>query len=222
MRANQAGIWTALPAVVKSFNAAALTVEAQPAIQAQVHQPDGTWLDVNISLCVDCPVMYPGGGGFAFTFPLSANDEGLLVFSSRCIDSWWQSGGVQKQADLRMHDLSDGFFLPTGGMSQPNIPGNVNTTALQIRTKDGKNLVHLDSSTIVLSLNNGEEVVTLDHGAKKISLVIGAASVTVDSNAQKISLVSGATELDVDNVAQKVSVTAVLGLWVNGVRVTVP
>lgn len=134
---NQANLWTALPAFVKSYNAGKITVEAQPTIKAQIHQPDGKWIDTTMPLCVDCPVVFPGGGGFVLTFPIAANDEGVLVFASRCIDSWWQSGGIQKQAELRMHDLSDGFFIPSGGMSLPNIPGNVNGATCQLRSKDG-------------------------------------------------------------------------------------
>lgn len=141
---KQANIWTALPATVNSFNGGKITVSAQPTIQAQVWQPNGTWVDTTMPLCLDCPVMYPGGGGFVFTFPLSKGDEGLLVFSSRCIDAWWQSGGVQKQAELRMHDLSDGFFFPTGGLSQPNIPQNVSANTAQMRTKDGASYVDLN------------------------------------------------------------------------------
>jgi hypothetical protein len=142
----QARIWTALPAIVDSFNAAACTVSAQPTIQAQVRQPNGTWLDTTITLCTDCPVMFPGAGGFVSTFPLAKGDEGLLVFSARCIDSWWQSGGIQKQADLRMHDLSDGFFFPAM-LSQPNVPSAVSTTEAQLRNKTGTLSVGLDPTT---------------------------------------------------------------------------
>lgn len=136
--AFQGDVWTALPATVSAFNAAAVTVSAQPTIQAQIHQPDGTWVNTTLPLCLDCPVMFQGGGGFVWTFPLAKDDEGLLVFASRCIDSWWQSGGVQNQAELRMHDLSDGFFFPTSGLSQPNIPGGVSTTNAQLRLKSGQ------------------------------------------------------------------------------------
>lgn len=152
LEANQANLWTALPAVVQSFNAAKLTVEAQPTIQGQVFQPDGTWVSTTMPLCVDCPVMYPGGGGFLFTFPIVAGDEGLLVFASRCIDAWWQNGGVQKQAELRMHDLSDGFFFPTGGMSQPNIPNDVSANSAQLRTRDGTSFIDLNSVTSTITL----------------------------------------------------------------------
>ena len=63
-------------------------------------------------------MVFPGGGGWSITFPVSKGDEALVVFASRCIDDWWQSGGVGIQPDLRMHDLSDGFAI-IGPRSQP-------------------------------------------------------------------------------------------------------
>ena len=156
----QSKVWTALPAFVQSYNAAKLTVECQPTIQAQVRQPDGTWVDTTLPLCVDCPVMFPGGGGFTLTFPIAAQTEGLLVFASRCIDAWWQSGGIQKQAELRMHDLSDGFFFPTGGLSNPNVPANASTTTAQLRSNDGLTYVELANGSIVnIVAPNGVNIV---------------------------------------------------------------
>lgn len=152
---HEAGVWTALPAYATAFNAGQMTVSAQPTIQAQVRQPDGTWVDTNLPLCVDCPVVYPGGGGFVLTFPIAANDEGVLVFASRCIDAWWQNGGIQKQAELRMHDLSDGFFFPAGGMSNPNVPGNVSTQTCQLRSKDGSTYVEIANGQIINVVSPG-------------------------------------------------------------------
>jgi len=136
MEGHQANLWTALPAVLQSFNAGAMTCEAQPAIQGRIRQEDGSWKDVNLPLLLDCPVIFPAGGGFALTFPLAKGDEGLVVFSSRCIDAWWNSGGIQKQAFTRMHDLSDGFFIP-GCFSQPRKLTNLNTSYPELRNTDG-------------------------------------------------------------------------------------
>jgi hypothetical protein len=136
IRGERADIWTALPGILQSFDAAKMTCVVRPAIQAQLRQSDGTWIDANLPLLLDCPVIFPAGGGFALTFPLAAGDEGLVIFASRCIDSWWQSGGIQKQAELRMHDLSDGFFLP-GCFSQPRKLANVNTAFPELRNADG-------------------------------------------------------------------------------------
>lgn len=166
----QSGLWTALPAFVHSYSAAQLTVEAQPTIQGQVRQPNGSWITTTMPLCVDCPVLFPGGGDFLATFPIANGDEGLLVFASRCIDSWWQSGGVQQQAELRMHDLSDGFFIP-GCFSQPNVPGAVSTSAVELRSKDGQTLIHMETAKIVCSLGGGTTSLTIDNTAGKVEII---------------------------------------------------
>jgi hypothetical protein len=132
----QAGVWTALPGILQSYDATALTCTVQPSIQGQLRQQDGSWKDVNLPILLDCPVIFMGGGAFTWTFPLTQGDEGLVVFSSRCIDAWWYSGGVQKQARARMHDLSDGFFLPKV-FSQPRKLLNVNTEFPELRSTDG-------------------------------------------------------------------------------------
>lgn len=132
----QAGIWTALPAIVEKYDPTKLTVSAQPAIKAHVRAADGTESDQTLPLCVDCPVQFPGGGGYVLTFPIKQGDEGILIFARACIDSWWQSGGVQKQAELRMHDLSDGMFIPLI-FSNGKVPANVNADTVQLRSNDG-------------------------------------------------------------------------------------
>lgn len=142
----QSGVWTAMPATLQKFTASEMTCEAQPAIQYQSLGPKGIWTTQNMPLCVDCPVVFPGGSAFLLTFPLAVGDEGLLVFASRCIDSWWAQGGVQGQAELRMHDLSDGFFIP-GCFSKPNAPSNVSTSTVQLRNKTGDQYLELDPGT---------------------------------------------------------------------------
>jgi hypothetical protein len=133
----QQKIWTALPGIVESFDSEKLTAVVQPSIQAQLLDPDsGDWSNKTLPLCLDCPVKFLWGAIGGFTVPLRKGDEGLLVFASRCIDSWWQSGGVQTQAEFRMHDLSDGFFLP-GVFSQPKIIPSFNNDFPEMRNADG-------------------------------------------------------------------------------------
>jgi len=132
----QADIWTALPGILQSFDATKVTAVIQPSVKAQIQVQDGSWSSVTLPLCLDCPVLFPGGGGFQLTFPLAKGDEGLLVFASRCINAWWAQGGVQPQEELRMHDLSDGFFLP-GVFSQPRKPSPISTTKAELRSADG-------------------------------------------------------------------------------------
>jgi hypothetical protein len=102
----QKDIWTALPGIIQSFDPVAMTCVVQPSIQANpLTAPydaatlKRAWPNYpNLPLLVDCPVMFPGGGGCTLTFPVTAGDECLVVFASRCIDAWWQNGGVRPQS----------------------------------------------------------------------------------------------------------------------------
>lgn len=123
------GVWNALPGIIQSFNDAQMTCVVQPAIQGVLRSADaqGTPIPRQGALLVDCPVQFQGGGGFTQTFPIEEGDECLVVFASRCIDAWWQSGGVQPPAEMRFHDLSDGFCLP-GVRSVPRALANISET----------------------------------------------------------------------------------------------
>ncbi len=200
--AAQAGIWTALPGMVQSFDAGAVTAVVQPAIQGIVAQPDGSSKAVNLPLLLDCPVVFPRGGGCTLTFPVKSGDECLVVFASRCIDAWWQSGGVQLPMEMRMHDLSDGFVL-VGPMSQARKIGSVSTSAVQLRSDDGAAFVEIDpasknvlaqtSSQITLQAPaiylTGNVTITgsLTQGNGTTSMT-GDVSVNGDVNANGISL----------------------------------
>jgi len=142
----KAGLWTALPGIIQSFNQVAMTVTVQPAIQGTVTNPDGTTRNVNLPLLPDVPVCYPRGGGCTLTFPIAKGDECLMVFSARCIDSWWQSGGVQVPYEPRMMDLSDGFALP-GPFSQSAVISGVSTTSVQLRSNDASTYFDLNPTT---------------------------------------------------------------------------
>lgn len=142
MESQQAQIWTAMPGVVAAVNLAAQTLSVQPTVQGSVASPNGAKQLVNLPLLVDVPIVWPRAGGFALTFPIAAGDEVLVVFASRCIDSWWQSGGVGAPAEARMHDLSDGFAIlaPT---SQPKKLTGVSSTNVQLRDESGTTYVEI-------------------------------------------------------------------------------
>lgn len=132
-------IRVAMPGIVKKWNAAQQTVSVQLALKEQVSD-GGVVSEVAIPLLVDVPVVMPRAGGYGLFFTPSVGDECLVVFADCCIDAWWQSGGVQTQADKRRHDLSDGFAimgcwsqkkkptLPQSGLSLQNDAGTAGVT----------------------------------------------------------------------------------------------
>lgn len=141
-------IHTALPGVIQSFDPARMTCTVQPAIRAAIIQKSGAARAVDLPLLVDCPVVFPGGGGYELTFPVKSGDDALIVFAERCIDAWWQSGGVQAAAEFRLHDLSDGFVIP-GVRSQPRVvAGGVHMGGAEIRTDSGSARIQLNGDAV--------------------------------------------------------------------------
>lgn len=146
---------TAMPGIIQSFDAARMTCTIQPAIRGAIIAPNGRAEAADLPLLVDCPVVFPGGGGYILTYPLKAGDEALIVIAERCIDAWWQSGGVQAAAEYRLQDLSDGFVIP-GPRSKPHvITGGVGMSGAELRTDNGTTVLRLKGTAVELIAPGG-------------------------------------------------------------------
>lgn len=215
------GLWTALPGVFQAFTNNGNTCEVQCPINGRKRQPNGTYKWVQLPKFIDVPVQWAGGGGATWTFPLSAGvDEGLIVFSSRCIDQWWYSGYAKPSGlldvngnpfnplnnppEFRMHNISDGFFIP-GVRSKPRAFPSVNTTTARLRTDD--NSCYLD----------------FDPVNKKCNLVfpggITLNGVTIDSGA---NIANAATLATTGNITGGATIAAQTAVTVGGTTLTVP
>lgn len=196
---HQAQIWTAGPGIIQSFNADGITAVVQPAIMAQVRSPDGSMQWVKLPLLLDCPVVFPRGGGCTLTFPVADGDECLVVFASRCIDAWWTAGGVQVQSEFRMHDLSDGFALP-GPFSQATAISGISTNSVQLRSNDASTYIDLNptSQKVKIVAPGGFEVhapTNLFTGAVTIQgLLTWLAGMTGSVASGVASLITGAVQ----------------------------
>lgn len=153
----QADMWSAMPGIIQSVDLVKQSCVVQVAIQMSVQDLEtGESSLQSISPLLDAPLFFPHGGAMSITFPVAAGDECLVVFASRCIDGWWQSGGVQPQALFRMHDLSDGFVF-AGFRSNNNVISGISSTKLQIRSADGTNVIEVDpvgGQVNVMSVNS--------------------------------------------------------------------
>lgn len=173
LEGNQSQIWTAFPAIVSAVNYTSETLECTPAIKGVQTNPNGFQQYVTLPQLVDVPICFPSAGGFSLTLPIAAGDEILIVIANRCIDSWWQLGGIQIPMEFRMHDLSDGFAIP-GPRSKPKvITGGINTDNAQLRTDDG---------TCMLEITPDGKINMLAPGGVKIT---GNLDVTGEVTAKK-------------------------------------
>jgi hypothetical protein len=141
-------IWCGGPGIIESVNLTAMTCTVQPAIQGTIRLQNGNMALVTLPLLVDVPLQFPQGGGLALTFPVAQGNECYFSIADRCIDNWWQSGGVQPPAELRMHDLSDGFAF-VGVNSQPHVIQNISSTSTQLRTISGSSYIELTQAGVI-------------------------------------------------------------------------
>lgn len=158
-----------IPAIVQSFDAATQTVSVQIAISELIRFPSGGKY-VAVPPINKVPVCLPRAGGFSLTLPLTAGDEGFLVFCDTCIDLWWQNGGQQPApatlvdgawqggAPLfqpnhewrRRHDVTDCGFFPMG-WSQPRVLSNYSEDSAQLRSDDGTVVIDVAEAGVTVT-----------------------------------------------------------------------
>lgn len=97
-----------LPAIVQSFDRENNVAVIQPLIQ---------WVDVNDGLhsrhaLAKINVLSLGGGGFNISFPLKQGDLGWIIAADRDISLFKQSLAQAAPNSGRLHDFSDGWFVP--------------------------------------------------------------------------------------------------------------
>lgn len=176
---RQVDLWTAMPCIVQSIDFDDMTLSAQPTIQATIEDEKGFLTSVNLPMLIKVPIVYPSAGGFTITFPIAAGDEVLVIFASRCIDSWWQSGAIGVPMEARMHDLSDGFAIP-GPKSQPKVISNISSTAVQIRNDAGSSYVEISSDGKIKLVSSSEIDIT---GNLKVTGTISATGEVTGNSA---------------------------------------
>lgn len=191
--------WTALPGIVKAFDAEKQTATVTPALFQEYEKEDGTIGRREYPTLEQVPVQFPRGGGFALTHPLTAGESGLVVFASRCIDNWAIAGGVQQQLVRRKHDLSDGFFVP-GFSSLKDALTSFNTEAIEIRN---------EAADTVIKLKDGEIEIT--GGDIKISggdIKISGGDIQISGDAVQMSgdtiqILSGSVEAGAESASKQ-------------------
>lgn len=100
------GLHTSLPGKVLQFDAQRQTAD----IEVQVM--DATDEVRSFPTLPRVPIMFPRMGAYAITFPVSAGDTGLVVFTTHEIGTWRGAGGVVAPADARRLTIAGAVFIP--------------------------------------------------------------------------------------------------------------
>lgn len=103
---------TITPGVITAFDATKQTATVQPVIRTS-EQIDEEFINTLPAPVANAPIMYPSGGGFAITWPLSKGDRVVLVVCDRSIEEWSAEGNSDiTPQDPRQNDLTDALVYP--------------------------------------------------------------------------------------------------------------
>ncbi|HBT4564084.1 TPA: phage baseplate protein [Klebsiella pneumoniae] len=207
LKGAKQSIRVSMPGIIKSFDPETVTCVVEVSIYIpKPESAEGKSIDrlpqdnVFYPLILDAPVIFPRGGGCTLTFPIKEGDECLVVFADRCIDFWWQSGGVQNGSRGRMHDYSDAFVIP-GPQSQAKKISGISTTAAQLRTDDGSAFIELAAGGNITATTAGSATIN----APEITL---NGNVTINGNLSQGMGNSGGTATMLGPVTVTNDVTA--------------
>ncbi|MBN3093474.1 translation initiation factor IF-2 [Pectobacterium brasiliense] len=183
----------AMSGIIQSFDADEVTCVVQPSIQGASSDSSGVVSSLSLPLLTDVPVVFPRGGGCTLTFPVSPGDECLIIVADRCIDFWWQSGGVQEPVSDRMHSLSDAFVV-VGPQSQAKKISGISTSATQLRTDDGATFVEVATGHNITITTPGKLTASAQGGTEITSpSIVLNGNVTINGNLSQGMGASGGT-----------------------------
>ncbi len=114
IRAALGDLFVATFARVERYDSTRQCVDAQPLIMAAYDNEEGERVAEALPVVTDAPVMFYGSGAYRDTFPIAVGSTVVLVFMSRSIDRWLQSGGLVDPGDDRGGNLSDAVAFPVG------------------------------------------------------------------------------------------------------------
>jgi hypothetical protein len=164
------GVFTASPGHILTFDPD--LQRAQVMVGLQTVTTDGVTLTP--PPIVDVPVLFLGGTQFACIHQIDPGDEGLIVFSQRCVDGWKQTGGVANNPIARFHSAQDAFFIPGFRPLATKIAGFAND-GIRLQSRDGSRHVWIKKSGEIVADNGAAQAQLTPAGA--VNILNGAGSI---------------------------------------------
>lgn len=122
-----------MPGRVVSYDATKQSASVQPLVKRITTDETGARVTETLPIINDVPVVFPGAGSYAITWPITVGDSVLLVFAETSLDRYLLSGNIVDPIDPRRFALSDAIAIP--GLRPFNNPvPSVPTNALVIKS----------------------------------------------------------------------------------------
>ncbi len=135
--AKLSDICVSLPAKVLSYDAAKQTVKLQLLIKRVRKDATGEVTANEIQPLQQVPVAFPRCAGGWITFPLAADDVGMVVFAHRSLKEWTgkSAGEVVEPTDDEVLSLNGGWFYPGGYPEKSPLDGGADEENVVIHTE---------------------------------------------------------------------------------------
>lgn len=154
-------LYTAMPAIVDSYDATTQTVSAKPALNRKTEDSHLPWVSIS-----DIPVVFPSAGGGLLSFPVNVGDTVLLLFSKDSIDQWKAGDGSAVNLNSeRTHSASDAIALVGLYTTQTHLNPNPEDVELKFNdnsiTLKADGAVEIKSNSTIRIENNQVELIDL-------------------------------------------------------------
>ena len=163
-----------MPARIVSFDAATKTAQ----VEIMLKMVDEDDAPVDYPPLTDCPCVFTRGGGFHVVHPYKAGDNGVVLFSDRCLDGWFESGQAAVPMDYRIHSMSDAYFI--GGADNMTDVSPIIPDAMFIGKDDNSAGLQIngDGSVILKGASFTIEPVTNSNGIVNTGTIASTQDVT--------------------------------------------
>jgi hypothetical protein len=173
------GLFVGLPGRVDSYNPVTQKASIKPLLKrAFIDNAGNEGLD-ELPVLPDVPVIFPRGGGYYLSMPIEKNDNVLLLFCDRSIDTYMVSTGVVDldPVDLREHDLSDAVAIP-GFFPTPKVIKDVIATDAVFGKEQGAQ-IRAKGSTVEVTTAGAPTSTAFVANATKVTVELGKIATAI-------------------------------------------
>jgi hypothetical protein len=175
-------VHTAMIAKVESYDAHKQQVNVLPVLKRRIKDIQGQWVNEQLPMLCDVPVLFPRAGGYFISFPIQPDDFVQLVFNESSIDEWLLGGGSSL-------DSPDRFTLQ-GAVAIPGVypeynPLNGAHENNFVAGKDNGLQIHIDDRKIRLGSADASEALAI---ASKVRQELDAIKKTFNKHTHLSSM----------------------------------
>jgi hypothetical protein len=162
-------VHTALIAKVESYDAETQQVDVSPVLKRQAKTLAGEWINEQLPILCDVPVLFPRAGGFFISFPVQPGDFVQLIFNEVDLEEWLDDKEPTVAHNQRF--TFQGAIAIPGIFPQAKVLIDAHKTNFVLGKEQGLQ-IHIDNQKIRLGSADANEALAIaskvDSALKKI------------------------------------------------------